>query len=103
MALDEKIDAIFERALFERGDFNEDSTSEIHTDYSGSPADKGYSLEEQKEIEMYTNDFENFLELRSDDNYVEKKRKQSRDSDENPAEKVFEEIFGKPSSEYKKS
>lgn len=38
MGLDEQIDSIFERAQFLMNEFNEDS-SEINTDYSGSPAD----------------------------------------------------------------
>ena len=61
MGLDEQIDSIFERALFVMDD---DSNSEINTDYSGSPAentgDNSYSGEDQREIEMYATDFENF-------------------------------------------
>ena len=75
MGLDEQIDSIFERALFVMDD---DSNSEINTNYSGSPAegtgDNSYSGEDQREIEMYATDFENFLELRSEDTPIEKKK-----------------------------
>ena len=52
-------------------DYQEDS-SEINTDYSGSPMQMGnqeyeYSGEDQLEIEMYATDFENFLELKKED------------------------------------
>ena len=56
---------------------DDDSNSEVNTDYSGSPAentvDNSYSGSDQREIEMYATDFENFLELRSEDTQVEMK------------------------------
>ena len=90
-------------------DYQEDS-SEINTDYSGSPMQMGnqeyeYSGEDQLEIEMYATDFENFLELKKEDVQIKQNLpvKISKENEENPAETVFVEIFRQSYSEFKKT